>query len=434
MNVLALFCLLLSGQAEPAAAVSSAPPPAYPSTVSGAALDARPAVAGAARAASLSALIISTSRGESVIAVRAERGHPALAAVQLARVLPLGTELDGDWAVVSFGGQPFRFLLGGSLFSHRDRLIPLVGGAYLAGDTVFIPLQWLTDYIPRVFHEGYRYDPLAARFEEAVLAPTVRTVSAGSSQPSAPASRPNGPLRLPHKVVIDPGHGGEDPGNPGLHFPPGIREKDVTLALAKLVREELVKAGITVELTRANDQRVDFKDRARLCGRDCDLFLSIHVNSLRPRGGYQLVSGFETYFLSAALTAEAARVAEMENEALIYETPDDVSGNDHFAFILKDLQANEYLRESAALAATVQQYGAGVHPGGNRGVHQAQFLVLAYSTRPAILIEAGYATNRNDARFVTSSDGQRKLARAIAEGIVDYLAQHERKTADGQSR
>ncbi len=384
------------------------------------------------------ALVVASSRGEQVVPVRTERGHPALAVDLLARVLPVSSQLNWDWAQVTFGGQPFRFLLDAPLFLHSGRLVPLVGGAYRAGDTLFVPLQWLTDYVPRVFREGYRYDPLAARFEEAGLAPVVRsTTPVGSRAPTVarrPSPIPGGPLRYAHKVVIDPGHGGEDGGNPGRFFPKGIQEKDVALAIALKLRDELVRRGIEVELTRTTDRRVDLVERARRCSGDCDLFVSIHVNSLKPRPGYQEVSGFETYFLGAEVTAEARRVADMENEALRYETSVDPSLDDAFAFILKDLQTNEYLRESAALAEAVQRNAARVHPGGGRRVFQSDRLaVLRAARRPAILIETGYATNPADARFLASPQGQRQLAASIADGIVEYLMQYERKIAAGES-
>src|SRR3989441_4837519 len=98
-------------------------------------------------------------------------------------------------------------------------------------------------------------------------------------------------------------------------------------------------------------------------------------------------------------------------------------------FILKDLQLNEYLRESARLAELVQEKVVVVHPGGDRGVQQAGFMVLATARRPAILVETGFATNRTDGAFLASSLGQHKIASAIAEGIVAYLLEFERKRA-----
>jgi N-acetylmuramoyl-L-alanine amidase len=330
---------------------------------------------------------------------------------------------------VTFGGRPFRFLLDAALFLDGDQAVPLVGGAYLSADSVFLPLQWLADYVPRVFHEAYHYDPLASRFEETSLAPVLRAPPppAAPVVASAPSLPPGSPLHASHLVVIDPGHGGTDPGNPGIAFPRGIHEKDVTLAIGKALKQELEDRGVRVLLTRTSDVLIDLRERAPLCSKTCDLFVSIHVNSVPRRAGYDRVDGFETYFLDEARTAEAQRVAAMENDALRYDTGSNLGRSDQFAFILKDLQTNEYLRESAALAETVQARGAGVHPGQDRGVSQARFVVLSTARRPAILVETGFSTNPTDAHFLASSAGQRKLAQAIADGIIEYLVAYERK-------
>jgi N-acetylmuramoyl-L-alanine amidase len=355
----------------------------------------------------------------------------------LAALLPLETGVAGGWATVAFAGQPFRFLLDAPAFVFQGRTVPLVGGAYLARDTLFVPLQWLTVYVPRVFQEAYRYDPVAARFEDARLTPVVRHVARESpSLPAAPrpelsaAARRSG-FQLRHKVVVDAGHGGRDPGNPGLFLPRGLQEKHVTLAIARELRKELQARGVSVILTRTGDTLINLLERAPMCRQDCDLFVSVHLNSLPRRRGYEEVRGFETYFLDESRTADAARVARMENEALRYELEDPAGDGDPLAFIMKDLHANEYLRESALLAELVQQRAAAVHPGGGRHVSQARFAVLGTARRPAILIEAGFATNRGDARFLASESGQRQLAEAIADGIVEYLLQYERKVLAG---
>src|SRR2546426_11115779 len=98
-------------------------------------------------------------------------------------------------------------------------------------------------------------------------------------------------------------------------------------------------------------------------------------------------------------------------------------------FRSRDLQLNEYLRESARLAELVQERVAVVHPGGDRGVQQAGFMVLTTARRPAILVETGFATNATDGAFLASALGQHKLASAIADGIVAYLLEFERKLA-----
>ncbi len=376
-----------------------------------------------------SAVVVVTSRGEVAVPVRADVGHASLSVPTLGTVLPLTSRVIESWALVAFAGEPFRFLLGAPVMVHRDRVYALAGGAYLLGDTLFVPLQWLAEHVPRVFSEGYRYDADRGRFEEkrvAVAATGTRaaTAPAFSGRPGSEAARANG-LRLAHKVVVDPGHGGTDPGNPGRYLPRGVKEKHVTLAIGLYVREELRRRGVEVVMTRTADTLIALRERAPMCRADCDLFVSIHVNSLPRRSGYERVNGIETYFLGDALTEEARRVAAMEDEALRYETGGPRGGD--IGFIFRDLQTNEFLRESALLADLVQDRGSRVHPGSDRGVAQARFTVLATATRPAVLVETGFATNREDGRFLASADGQREVAGAIAEGVVEYLRRYEKK-------
>ncbi|MBI4499639.1 MAG: N-acetylmuramoyl-L-alanine amidase [Gemmatimonadetes bacterium] len=379
-----------------------------------------------ARMAAPASVVIATSRGESVVPVSEESGVPALPAPYLSRALPLSAEVKSDWALVTFAGQPFRFLLEAPVFLHGNRLVPLAGGAFVARDTLFLPLQWLTDYVPSVFAEGYRYDALAGRFEELRITPVITR-----PRPVARSPRllPSGVLRFPHTVVVDAGHGGEDPGNPGLYFPGFMREKDVNLGIAKLLRIELQKRGIEVVMTRTRDTLIALGDRGRYCRADCDLFLSIHVNSLPRRSGYQNVSGIETYFLAAARTADEQRVANMENEALRYDADRGSGSDDALQFILKDLQTNEYLRESAVLASLIQDHAGRRHPGGDRGVSQAGFVVLTTARRPAVLVETGFSTNPTDGRYLASPAGQLHIAQSLADGVVAYLRQYENKVA-----
>jgi N-acetylmuramoyl-L-alanine amidase len=211
-------------------------------------------------------------------------------------------------------------------------------------------------------------------------------------------------------------------------------EKDVTLALGRLLRAELERRGIDARLTRATDTLIDLVDRGTLCRAACDLFVSIHVNAMPEGRRQRVVGGVETYFLSDAKTEDQKRVAQMENESIRFEadTPGERSGD--IGFILRDLQQNEYLRESARAAELLQGKLATVHPGGNRGVQQAGFVVLSTARRPAVLVEAGFATNRTDAEFLVSSVGQRRIVNAVADGIVAYLVEFERKVALGGAR
>jgi N-acetylmuramoyl-L-alanine amidase len=209
-----------------------------------------------------------------------------------------------------------------------------------------------------------------------------------------------------------------------------MTEKDVTLSVSLLLRDELLRRGVGVRMTRSTDTLIDLSDRGRFCAQSCDLFVSIHVNSLKTRPGFTNTRGFETYFLAEAKTEDAARVAQMENEAVRYEAsaPGRGGNGSDLDFIIKDLQLNEHLRESARAAELVQEALEPVHGGENRGVRQAGFMVLTTARRPAILVELGYSTNPSDARLLTSPYSQRTLATALADAVVAYLLGYERKT------
>lgn len=370
-------------------------------------------------------VVIATPRGQSTISVVTERGMAAIAAASLATPLRLEWSADRVDARVELGGIEFRFTLGAPYARTYAALCSLLGAPYLTRDTLFLPLEWLTDCVPRVAGERFRWDAAGARFEEA--GPAV--AAAIPAVPAVSEPHPLTGLRRRHAVMVDPGHGGPDPGNPGLYLPNGQVEKDVNLAVGRLLRAELERRGLGARLTRNRDTLIDLSDRGRLCGTDCDLFVSLHVNAMDGGRRQRHVNGVETYFLSDAKTEDQRRVAKMENDAIRFETADPIGAGGDLGFIIRDLQQNEYLRESARLADLVQRKLAVAHPGDDRGVQQAGFVVLTTAHRPAILIEMGFATNRPDAQFLGSAAGQRRLAGAIADGIVAYLLEYERKLA-----
>ena len=392
------------------------------------------------RAPAPQAVLITTPRGETSVPVTTERGTAAVAAPRLGPPLGLTVVLDGSRVSVGLSGVVFVFQLGAPFVRAGGVVYGLVGEPYVARDTVFLPLHWLADCVPRAVGGRYRWEPApggdTGRLVElpiasAVTATPPSTPSTAPVLPPSPAAAPNPitGLRQRHGVVIDPGHGGVDPGNPGRYFPSGLVEKDITLAIGRLLRAELTRRAIVATLTRSTDTLIDLTDRGALCKAACDLFVSIHVNAMPDGRRADRVSGVETYFLSDAKTEDQQRVAQMENEAISFETGTSSAATGPLGFILRDLQVNEYLRESAQLAQLVQDSAARIHPGGDRGVQQAGFTVLTTARRPAILVETGFATNRTDGAFLASSLGQHKIASAIADGIVAYLLELERKRA-----
>lgn len=379
-------------------------------------------------------VVISTPRGETSIPVTTERGSAAVAAPLLGPPLGLTLALEGSRLTVGLSGTVFVFQLGAPFVRVGGVVYGLVGEPYVARDTVFLPLNWLADCLPRALGARYRWDAATARLVELPVAGAVAAAPPPRTPPlptPVPTTAPNPMtgLRLRHTIVIDPGHGGVDPGNPGRYFPGRLVEKDITLAIARLLRAELARRGIGASLTRATDTLIDLADRGAFCKAACDLFVSIHVNAMPEGRRADRASGVETYFLSDAQTEDQQRVANTENDALRFETGGSNAATGPLGFILRDLQLNEYLRESAQLAELVQDSVARIHPGGDHGVQQAGFMVLTTARRPAILVETGFASNRTDGAFLASSLGQHKIASAIADGIVAYLVEFERKVA-----
>lgn len=390
---------------------------------------------------------IATRRGVASVPVHHERGA-AVATPLVAGPLGLTVVLEGARATVVLEGAGFVFALDSPFARIGTRLCQLVDEAYIARDTLYVPVVWLTDCVPLAFGDRFRWDPDAGQLTESGASGAVAVADppgddAGApprapppsprTTPAPPTERPNPitGLRHRHVIVIDPGHGGRDPGNPGRYFPKGVTEKDVNLAIGRQLRAELQRRGIAASLTRTGDTLIDLRDRAGYCRDDCDLFVSIHVNAMPTGRRSAVASGVETYFLSEAKTEDQRRVAQMENEAIRFESKDARAVEGALATILKDLQQNEYLRESARLAQLVQQRVAAVHPGEDRGVQQAGFYVLNSARRPAILVETGFATNKSDGAYLTTTLGQRRLADAIADGLVGYLQELERKLAVG---
>jgi N-acetylmuramoyl-L-alanine amidase len=369
-------------------------------------------------------ITVMTPRGESRIPVRYDRfGAPVLAATQFVTALNGSFSLARPWVDVIVARQSFRFLLDAPYFVYQGQVQPLAGTALIARDTLYLPFHFATEILPRIFAERFRYDAAGSRLVE--TGPRV------AAPPAAASRLPNG-LKPGHVVTVDAGHGGTDPGNPGLYFPRGVQEKHVTLQVSQLLRSELQKRGIQVRMTRTTDTLIALRDRPRYCTEECELFVSIHVNSLARRRGYTERRGFETYIIGEARTEEAERVAQMENDAIRFETEAvQDAAPQGLDFILRDLQLNEHLRESARAAELIQEHIDPVHSGENRGVKPGPYHVLNAARRPAVLVELGYSTNPDDARIMTRRSSQESLAAAIADAVVAYLLEYERKTGGG---
>jgi N-acetylmuramoyl-L-alanine amidase len=259
--------------------------------------------------------------------------------------------------------------------------------------------------------------------------PPSRTPAAASGLPSGKGAAANR-LSRRYTVVVDAGHGGRDPGMPGVLIGGrSVPESRITLAVASRLERMLREKGIAVLMTRTSDTLIGLYDRGPMANRaKGDLFISVHVNGANPKWKNPAsVRGFETFYLSTARTEDEAHVARMENEVVHFETQAEAPKGDPLAFILNDLARNEHLRESSELASAVQAKLALSHPGPNRGVKQGGLVVLSTAYMPAVLVEIGYGSNPAEARWLLSDKGQEDAARAVADAAFEYLLHYDRR-------
>ncbi len=213
-------------------------------------------------------------------------------------------------------------------------------------------------------------------------------------------------------IVIDPGHGGHDPGTMDKN---GLREKDVVLDIARRVRKLLDEEGFEVIMTRDRDVFIPLEERTAIANsKKADLFVSIHVNAARnphPRGT-------ETYYLNLATTPDAEEVAARENAVTTRRIGELES-------ILQKVMNNNRIVESRELAGRVQnsmssKLYSSTTDERNRGVKTAPFYVLLGAQMPSVLVEVAYLTNRKDATLLGDATFRQRAAESIAKGIGVY--------------
>ncbi len=250
--------------------------------------------------------------------------------------------------------------------------------------------------------------------------PVRRTVQKGSGDT---ASKRSTRARTGYDIgtiIIDAGHGGKDPGGIGYK---GLKEKDIVLPIAKELKKELKRRlrGENIIMTREDDRFIPLEERGRIAN-EVDpsrnpIFVSVHANVSFTPG----TSGFESYFLSIDPFGEKARdVAQKENSVLNFEIED---YNEYIQEILNRIVDIEYRRESMRLAGNIQRRLRGTIGGQSedRGVKSAFFYVLKASKMPAVLVEVGFVTNKNEALNLQTSEHQKKIAKGIALGIEDFV-------------
>ncbi|EAK0945945.1 N-acetylmuramoyl-L-alanine amidase [Campylobacter lari] len=222
-------------------------------------------------------------------------------------------------------------------------------------------------------------------------------------------------------IVIDPGHGGKDPGTLGDK---GVREKDVVLSVALKLGNELKKRGYRIYYTRSTDKFINLRDRTSMANEKmADLFISIHANAAPNKQRAKTLQGIETFFLSPARSERSKKAAELENQ----------SDFEEMNFFSKQTFLNFLNREkivaSNKLAIDVQKKILSnvrkKYKVVDGGVREAPFWVLVGAQMPAILIETGYISHSSERNRLTNKNFQELLAIGIANGIESYFYKNQ---------
>lgn len=220
-------------------------------------------------------------------------------------------------------------------------------------------------------------------------------------------------------IVLDPGHGGEDAGALSIN---GYKEKDIALAIAKKVKDQLkeVMPSTRVIMTRTDDTFIELYRRGHIANQyKGKLFISIHCNSMPTKP--HPANGCESYILRPGRNSEAVRVAEKENGSIKLEKEQSSYENlNEEKLIVATMAQAAFVRFSERFAAVLQKNVTKNTKMYNRGVNQAGFLVLVGASMPNVLFETGFLSNSTDEKILISDAGQNNIAEGIVKAIITY--------------
>jgi N-acetylmuramoyl-L-alanine amidase len=259
------------------------------------------------------------------------------------------------------------------------------------------------------------------------VAPTPQPVTEQQYSFAAPQAIDPAVFRLEvRKVMVDPGHGGNDP---GAMTAGSVKEKDLTLDLALRVQHLLIENGMEVAMTRDTDETVSLQQRVVLANAaKADLFISIHINFIP----IVVRRGIETYYLGATTDPQIEKLARAENSGSGYSLAD-------FRKLLEGVYTDIRQEESSRFAAAVQTKLFSslrrLNPKlENRGVKQAPFVVLIGTAMPGILAEVSCMNNRDEVRLLRESNYRQTIAEALAAGVRGYAGRRHFATATTEHR
>ncbi|CAM1380017.1 hypothetical protein FF3_01311 [Fretibacterium fastidiosum] len=247
------------------------------------------------------------------------------------------------------------------------------------------------------------------------------TITAPQERKPVPQAPPKGPARGRQGgrklAVVDPGHGGKDPGASAN----GVREKDINLAIGLALEKALNARGIDVVMTRRTDVYLTLQERTDIANKEqADVFVSVHANALPS---VKRTSGFEIYLMALPTDKDALTLARIENRELAEESHAGQASDRRTEVLLQilgDMQQNNKISESTGLAEALFAAGKGDGIPMKR-VAQAPFFVLRGAGMPAVLLETGFVTNATEAKLLAHPGYQARIAEAMAAGVAKYL-------------
>ncbi len=233
----------------------------------------------------------------------------------------------------------------------------------------------------------------------------------------------------PFVVVIDAGHGGKDPG--ALGYTLKLKEKDINLKMALKLGDLLSKEkGVKVLYTRKKDVFIPLDDRAQVANKaKADLFISIHVNAAENRSA----RGTESYAVGSS--SANLEVAKRENAVMLYESDYKTKyrgfdPNSTESYIMFDFLQSKYMEQSISFASRIEKGFTGIGRS-SRGVKQAGFWVLKQAAMPAVLVELGYISNRDEEAFLSKDKNLDVMAQSISKAFVQYKKNHDNRNSSG---
>jgi len=300
---------------------------------------------------------------------------------------------------ISMYNESLNVLLNSSYLSFRGILYNFNYDCFYQNDTWYLPVAFVKTTLTQIFPEKIKLNVKTGIIQaESVIDSRIKI------------------------IVLDPGHGGKDPGATGKVS----KEKDVTLDMAYLVKEKLEKnlEGVKVLITRSKDEFVSLQNRTQFANNHhAHLFISLHCNAALAKSS----QGVETFFLSTARTTESRAVEALENSVVMnYEGGQDAVKNyDDLQMILADMHQSEQLEESSNLALRLQTSLIQSSGSLDRGVKQAGFYVLRGAFMPSVLLELGFISNEEEEKKLLDRNYQNKLADSIVQGVKSFKQKYD---------